>query len=1040
MEATAVPGHSVSDRYVLERELGHGGMGVVWLARDTRHERRVALKFIAIEPPSEAGSLRFLDEIRTAARLNHPHILPVHDSGTDRIGPFYVMPYVAGESLRDRIDRLGRLPVAESLGIARQLGDALAHAHARGVVHRDIKPENVLLDAQGHALLTDFGVARALTPELRPATSAGVRVGSPTYMSPEQVAGDRSVDGRSDLYSLGCVLFEMLAGEPPYAGDDLADVLRRHLSEPPPSIRALRADVPVAVERLLLSLLAKSPRDRIDSAASLVASLDDLGRSPAAAGGAGWLPRLLAVSATTWVMLAVAGALSLAAAVRTHVIDGLFGAEVHADRYAVLPLRWSGGPAGERAPDLALANAVQRWQDLDVVDRVRVADEVRSRGGPDALRGADALTVARRLGAGRYLHGMATPVADSVQLSVSLYDTGRPGSPLRTVALRVPAAGDIGAPLTLLADSLLFGRVTWYGGAAGDVGTSSAAARRAFGRAFDALDRWDLPAADSFFGTAVAIDPHFDRARAWLAQTRHRAGAPESAWGPLAASVSGNATLTPSEALLSRGLALLAERRYPESCAAYRDLLASGDSGFGAWFGLGECQRRDDRVVRDAASPTGWRFRASYDATIRAYRRALAASPGSFRAFSDDGYARLRDEILVTRPNLLQFGSDAAGRTFVAFLQWRDSLTFLPYPADSAHVGIRPDRGAEAVIRQRRVFSEIAHQWSVAYPDEADVANAVSLALELLGDPTALDTLQRARRLAPRGTVARRLAFREVWLRLKLGATRPADLTVARNLADSLLRSRPVGASPAELAGLAVLTGRPALGAGLARADPAGLVGPELPDVVAAPAAALLVFAAAGGPTDSLEALESETRAAIENAVPSDERPQTVGYMLERPSILAFPEHVSTLLRDGAMLGAPVSRAQAELLAGRVQAVGRYLDSRAPAPTDPPWNLTPDVVYADAALAHATGRDARAASILDPVLENLRWADPGMISDVGNVGALVRCMALRATIAAAQGDAAVARRWATAVLSLWSGGEPTVDATIERMNQLRHTD
>src|SRR5918994_7550512 len=211
----------VSDRYTIDRELGRGGMAVVYLARDHKHDRQVAIKILRPEIVVGQAAQRFLLEIRFLARLQHPHILGLLDSGsTDETPPrpFYVMPYVDGETLRQRLTREGPLPVAEALRLVREIGEALHYAHGEGLIHRDVKPENVLL-SQGHALVADFGIARAAdVAAVDRLTQPGLSMGTPAYMSPEQVEGESGVDARADQYSLACVLYELLAGQPPFTG------------------------------------------------------------------------------------------------------------------------------------------------------------------------------------------------------------------------------------------------------------------------------------------------------------------------------------------------------------------------------------------------------------------------------------------------------------------------------------------------------------------------------------------------------------------------------------------------------------------------------------------------------------------------------------------------------------------------------------------------------------------------------------------------------------------------------------------------------
>lgn len=234
----------IDERYSIQREIGRGGMAVVFLADDRKHDRKVALKVLDPDLVGKVAADRFHREIQVVARLQHPHILPLFDSGEADGLFFYVMPYVEGESLRDRLDRKGVLDVEDALRITRELAAGLSHAHRQGLIHRDIKPENVLL-SDGHAVLADFGIARALE---RPdddgkLTRTGLIVGTPTYMSPEQWRGAEP-DTRSDLYGLGCLLFEMLVGEPPFKGPTPATLLAAHGTDPIPSIRERRDGIP----------------------------------------------------------------------------------------------------------------------------------------------------------------------------------------------------------------------------------------------------------------------------------------------------------------------------------------------------------------------------------------------------------------------------------------------------------------------------------------------------------------------------------------------------------------------------------------------------------------------------------------------------------------------------------------------------------------------------------------------------------------------------------------------------------------------------
>ena len=289
-------------------------MATVWLADDLRHDRQVALKLLHSELASSLGADRFLREIRIAARLQHPHILTVLDSGAaagPKGGPellWYTMPYVEGETLRSRLAREGQLPLADALRIARDVAEALDHAHAHGVIHRDIKPENILL-SPGHALVADFGIAAALqspTDDTR-LTETGVVLGTPHYMSPEQAAGERALDRRTDVYSLGCVLYEMLAGEPPFTGPTQQAILAKRLSAPTPRVGTVR-EVPPQVDEAVTRALARAPADRYGTTAELAAALD----APATTGRASrarWRSRALVAGGLVATLVGAAVAL-----------------------------------------------------------------------------------------------------------------------------------------------------------------------------------------------------------------------------------------------------------------------------------------------------------------------------------------------------------------------------------------------------------------------------------------------------------------------------------------------------------------------------------------------------------------------------------------------------------------------------------------------------------------------------------------------------------------------------------------------------------
>ncbi|CAG0996289.1 partial serine/threonine protein kinase, bacterial, partial [Anaerolineae bacterium] len=283
-------GDALAGRYAIQREIGAGGMALVYLAEDVKHRREVAIKVLRPELGASIGTDRFLREIEIAARLSHPHILPLFDSGAAGDLLYYVMPYVTGESLRTKLQRDRQLPTEEALRLTREVANALGFAHQHGIVHRDIKPENIL-HADGIALVADFGIARALRTgrgagdgATSTLTVAGLALGTPAYMSPEQFVAD-DVDGRSDLYALGCVLFEMLAGQPPFVAPTAEALLRMHLMTDPRPLNELRPTAPLGIVRIVARALAKDPADRFPTAASFaeaIATVTSGGVTPAA--------------------------------------------------------------------------------------------------------------------------------------------------------------------------------------------------------------------------------------------------------------------------------------------------------------------------------------------------------------------------------------------------------------------------------------------------------------------------------------------------------------------------------------------------------------------------------------------------------------------------------------------------------------------------------------------------------------------------------------------------------------------------------------
>ncbi|MFL5494070.1 MAG: protein kinase domain-containing protein [Gemmatimonadales bacterium] len=398
---------ALRDRYTLERELGHGGMATVYLARDLRHDRLVALKVLRSDLAAALGPERFEREIRLAGGLQHPHILTVLDSGAAAGRLWFTMPWVEGESLRARLDREGQLPLGVAVQLACEVADALDWAHRHGVVHRDIKPENILLTG-GHALVADFGIARSLGENER-LTETGIVVGTPAYMSPEQASGERVVDGRTDLYALACVLYEMLAGEPPHTGPTAQAVIAKRIADPVPSVRRVRETVPPALDLALIRALAKAPADRFATGAEFAAALRN------------GLTAAVAVAerrpARRWVAAAAAGV--LLAGVGAYLVERRPAATRPPSgpiALAVLPFHAVGAPGDSGVLGIGLPDAI--------ITRLAAVSQIRVRPTTAVLRFAgqdtDPREAARALAVEYLLAGTVQSTGDRLRVTVQL--------------------------------------------------------------------------------------------------------------------------------------------------------------------------------------------------------------------------------------------------------------------------------------------------------------------------------------------------------------------------------------------------------------------------------------------------------------------------------------------------------------------------------------------------------------------------------------------------------------------------------------------
>jgi tRNA A-37 threonylcarbamoyl transferase component Bud32 len=1037
----------LAGRYVLKREIGRGGAATVYLAHDIRHERLVAIKVLHPELSHALGAQRFLREIKLTAGLQHPHILSIHDSGEVDEQLYYVMPYVEGDSLRQRLGADNRLSIEEAVRIGREVAGALAYAHERGIVHRDIKPENILFSG-GHAVLADFGIARAINRAHEKITQQGTITGTPAYMSPEQ-ARDRAFDGRSDVYSLACVLYEAMAGVPPFVGDTPQALLQQRISKTPPLLREYRHDVPAPIEAVIAKALSISPDDRYDDARAFSAALS------AAIGNSGetmtarTVRRPLARNPWLWaagVALLVAGGAASSPRARDQL--GLFAGRVDTTQYAIVPFSYVGGtaPSAELEPvSQGLYTAMREWSGLRLASDVSVLDALRRQ--PD--RSLDGMQkVARSLRAGRLVWGRVWVQHDSLRVRVGVYDA-LDGTSLREVTVTAPRdrlvmrAGGMGG---LVADLLRRdGRDPLD--PASDVGTRSFQAWRAYEEARVALESWKVPAATAALQVAVAADPQFARARAWLAQLLVWRDAPQGEWGPhVAVAVRGRETLPLREALLTDAVQALQQGKAKEACTAYDRLRGADSLDAAAWLGLAYCEGLNLRVVRSARSATGWAFEGSGNAAQHAYAQAVRIAPASFGAFSFD---LVVNKLFIIEQSRLRRGYAADSALFVAAPDLTgDTVAFVPHPY--RELALLPmaafaERWDPALARNRERLLGLLARLTQRLPDDPDAFEALARVLEvrdeITGTPnggySALSALERAKVLATDTAQRARLGATDVRLHLKLG-----DFSRTVALGDSILAASPraAGTTASFLFGVASLLGRErdavrymrASGMTVRMAGP----GPEVPlaeDV----ATAFFMRTALGVCDDSVRALQRQLTTTLESYVGPAQLKQARNGLLERP--LAFAVGClgpAATLAIGAprlaVTGIDQRIARADLAGARLQ-----LDSvQRLRPALRPGEVALDVTLAEAWARAATGDTAAAIRQLDLTLTALPTLSAHVVYEPGMAAAVGRSMVYRAELAERVGDRGAAAMWASRVLTLWMHADRSLAPTMARMKQL----
>ena len=717
---------ALAPEYEVERVLGTGGMGAVFLARDRRLDRLVAVKVVSPElAASEALRQRFLREARTIARLRHSSIVDVYTAGESNGLLYFIMQYVPGESLRDVLDREKRIPPARAAVILCDLAGALAYAHAQGVVHRDIKPENVLIDTRtGTAHLTDFGVARAFEAADDRMTGTGLIVGSPRYMSPEQAAGERELDGRSDIYSLGLIGYEMLTGAPTFSGASPVSVIAKQITEIPPPV-ATRADgVPPALANVIDRALAKDPNERWPDASAMTAALGDVvhGRAgvPAAAAAAppGRTRRRNAI---------VAGVAALVIAGGIWVARTIAEAPSGFDRrksILVTPFDVQGDPAlawlREGSVNMLTLNLAS-WSDLTVVDYDRSIDLLRDRDLDAASRIGleDAREMARDAGVWTVVLGQVGRVGDSLMVVARAYDVEsgkRVGEPARHTA---PRDADPRMIFDAVARDLLdlAGAPPMRPELAQST-TSSLEAYRAYLFGLQALNRWQLDEADSAFRRATEADSTFalayykrSLARGWnrtvsdtsdvrlaRAAARHATRLPQR-----------ERSLIESYLQLSQGLAAQSQANFEAGSAhltaaerGYEAILARDSTDAEAWYGLADAYFHHGGAGTQLDPELGRKWTRA----LRAFNRTLALDSTFHLAYAH-------------KLSLYQIGGTAGQPIIVV----GDSVILLANDSVARAVGAQRVQTAREQAREMAVLQ--AKHWRYLDPDATQAHTAV---------------------------------------------------------------------------------------------------------------------------------------------------------------------------------------------------------------------------------------------------------------------------------------------------------------------------
>ena len=908
-ELSADTRSALEARYELRQLLGRGSSAVVFLALDRVRDALVAIKMLHDELTPAASTTRFMREVEIGRRLHHTNIVPVYEAGFAGSRAYYTMQYVEGESLRDCLVRERQLGIDEAVNITAQIASALDYAHARGVIHRDVKPANVLLTADG-VRVADFGIARAIvvTPG-ESFTDSGFTVGTPEYMSPEQAAGQRDLDGRSDIYALACVVYQMLAGEPPFTGPTAQAIIARHFQEAPRSLRVIRPSVPIAMQSAIERALAKVPADRFGTATAFV------------------------------------------------------------DALTALPVS-------------------------------------------DAVAAATA-----------YVQPASNPTASTVSQQTSSATDEVASRQRRARKSRAIAVMGISLACLLLAGFAIGRKML------SDAGTTSFRSRSAYAAGQQQLASGNFLLADSSFRQAMAADSGNRRAIIWSAMVRWWLSPntlpSHAAMIGAAQTDAAHGALSELDTMLLIGLTAISDNHQNESCRSWSKDGTTDARRYVLYYSRGTCLRRDSLVIPDSNTKSGWKFRSSYEEALREYRKAFDLQPNLLAGFGA-GMLRELQDMFRTKSNRQSDGHARSNtvEVFGAFPELdHDTLFYIPYHAKALQAMAIPADYALALQHQQHQLLFVASTWKDAAPGNPQAAILRATALDLLVEAAAPEAFRDAKELAENETDRLNIATEEVMVRIKHAIPDDtASLRSATLVIDSLLRAHPPSQHEAlrTLGALASLVGRASLAAKYAAAG--GVGGATGPITGIGPA--LLTYASLGGPTDSVQKFEALVESAL-RALPEQQRESARNQWLSRAAALAYPEYTMQALRSAENTHGTVIEVTAAAMtndASKVQQLLLEFDSMRARMR--PSDLTTDGLYTENQALKSVGLLQRAVARIDPTLDGLRFVGTAQLGQIPETGALVRTIALRATLAHALNDRVAAKKWATVVAILWRNSDP----------------